>query len=149
MEKTKTFTLSQSRQICQWFNDFRKERIKSIPIKTQWQLLQIIKNFEPQVMDYENFESDILSDFQKEYTTEEKAIKKEEDGKLLWLIKDEFLQEYQKRLTKIQNEELTPLLKEKYTYTFNAIDINSFLENLQDDTKIILSDLEMLDLINN
>lgn len=100
-------------------------------------------------MDYENFENDILSDFQKEYTTEEKAIKKEEDGKLLWLIKDEFLQEYQERLTKIQNEELTPLLKEKYTYTFNAIDINNFLENLQDDTKIILSDLEMLDLINN
>lgn len=149
MEKTKTFTLSQSRQICQWFNDFRKERIKSIPIKTQWQLLQIIKNFEPKVIDYENFENDILSDFQKEYTTEEKATKKEEDGKLLWLIKDEFLQEYQEKLTKIQNEELTPLLKEKYTYTFNAIDINNFLENLQDDTKIILSDLEMLDLINN
>lgn len=149
MEKTKTFTLSQTRQICQWFNDFRTERIKSIPIKIQWQLLQIIKNFEPKVKDYETFENDILSDFQRDYTTEKKAVKKEEDNKLLWIIKDEFLQEYQEKLLKIQDEEFAPLLKEKYTYTFNAIDINNFLETIQDNTKITLDDLEMLDLINN
>ncbi len=131
-----------------WFNDFRQERIKSLPIKTQWNLLQIIKLFEQKIQDYEVFENELIGDIQKEYTTEEKAIKKEDNDRVIWQIKDEFLEEYRKKISKIQDDELTPLLNEKYTYTFNSIDVNEILENLQNDTKIILNDLEMLDFIN-
>ena len=131
-----------------WFNDFRQERIKSLPIKTQWNLLQIIKLFEQKIQDYEVFENELIGDIQKEYTTEEKAIKKEDNDRVIWQIKDEFLEEYRKKISKIQDDELTPLLNEKYTYTFNSIDVNEILENLQNNTKIILNDLEMLDFIN-
>ena len=148
MEKTKTFTLFQLRTLYNWFNDFRQERIKSLPIKTQWNLLQIIKLFEQKIQDYEVFENELIGDIQKEYTTEEKAIKKEDNDRVIWQIKDEFLEEYRKKISKIQDDELTPLLNEKYTYTFNSIDVNEILENLQNDTKIILNDLEMLDFIN-
>lgn len=111
--------------------------------------MQIIKLFEQKIQDYEVFENELIGDIQKEYTTEEKAIKKEEGNeRITWQIKDEFLEEYRKKISKIQDNELTPLLNEKYTYTFNSIDVNEILENLQNDTKIILDDLEMLDFIN-
>ena len=149
MEKTKTFTLFQLRTLYNWFNDFRQERIKSLPIRTQWNLLQIIKLFEQKIQDYEALENELIGDIQKEYTTEEKAIKKEEGNeRITWQIKDEFLEEYREKISKIQDDALTPILNEKYTYTFNSIDVNEILENLQNDTKIILDDLEMLDFIN-
>lgn len=148
MKKTKTFTLFQLRSIYNWFIDFRKERIKSLPIKTQWQLLQIIKIFEPKITNYEDFEEELISDIQKVYTTPERAIETTKDGVISWKIKEEFLKEYQDKISKIEKEDLLPLLKEKETYTFNAIDVNQILENLQKDTKIILDDLEMLDFIN-
>lgn len=148
MEKTKTFTLFQLRSIYNWFIDFRKERIKSLPIKTQWQLLQIIKIFEPKITSYEEFEEELISDIQKVYTTPEKAVETTKDGVVSWKIKEEFLKEYQDKISKIEKEDLLPLLKEKETYTFNAIDVNQILENLQKDTQIILDDLEMLDFIN-
>ena len=148
MEKTKTFTLFQLRSIYNWFIDFRKERIKSLPIKTQWQLLQIIKTFESKIVSYEDFEEGLISDIQKVYTTPEKAVETTKDGVVSWKIKEEFLKEYQDKISKIEKEDLLPLLKEKETYTFNAIDVNQILENLQKDTQIILDDLEMLDFIN-
>ena len=138
MEKTKTFTLFQLRTLYNWFNDFRQERIKSLPIKTQWNLLQIIKLFEQKIQDYEVFENELIGDIQKEYTTEEKAIKKEDNDRVIWQIKDEFLEEYRKKISKIQDDELTPLLNEKYKYTFNSIDVNEILENLQNNTKLII-----------
>lgn len=148
MEKTKTFTLFQLRSIYNWFIDFRKERIKSLPIKTQWQLLQIIKTFESKIVSYEDFEEGLISDIQKVYTTPEKAVETTKDGVVSWKIKEEFLKEYQDKISKIEKEDLLPLLKEKETYTFNTIDVNQILENLQKDTQIILDDLEMLDFIN-
>lgn len=148
MEKTKTFTLFQLRSIYNWFIDFRKERIKSLPIKTQWQLLQIIKTFESKIVSYEDFEEGLISDIQKVYTTPEKAVETTKDGVVSWKIKEEFLKEYQDKISKIEKEDLLPLLEEKETYTFNTIDVNQILENLQKDTQIILDDLEMLDFIN-
>lgn len=150
MEKTKTFTLSQTQNIYKWFNDFRKTRIKSLPIKTQWNLLQIIKLFESKVLDYQSFEENLMTDLQKEYTSTDKAIKEEEENnKVTWRIKDEFLDEFKEKISNMQNKELIPLLNEKYTYTFHAIDMNEILKNLQNDTLITLDDLEILDFINN
>ena len=148
MEKTKTFSLFQIREIYYWFSDFRRERIKSLPIKTQWKLLKIIKHFEPEVINYDDFEKTLMTDIQKIYATPEKATEITKDGTINWKIKDEFLKEYQTKLDKIEKEDLAPLLKEKTTYTFETIDINEILENLQKDTEITIDDLEMLDFIN-
>ena len=89
-----------------------------------------------------------MTDIQKIYATPEKATEITKDGTINWKIKDEFLKEYQTKLDKIEKEDLAPLLKEKTTYTFETIDINEILENLQKDTEITIDDLEMLDFIN-
>lgn len=159
----KKFKISEAQAIIKWFNDFREDRIKTLPIKTQWDLLSNIKLLEPSVEKFEEFREGLLKDLQDEFFGEEKSVKNkipqrdangnkilDEDGNPILedgrTVKPEFMGEYREKIEEI-NKSIVEVLSEESEYDFKELDVDQIIERLPNDTKVELSDIEMISLI--
>ena len=160
----KNFKISEAQAIIRWFNSFREERIKTMPIKVQWNLLSNIKLLEPSVQKFEEFREGLLKGLQDEYFGEEKSDEDmipqrdadgntvlDEDGNPVLeegrTVKPEFMDEYREKIEEI-NKSIREVLAEETEYDFKEINVEEIIDKLPEDTKVELSDIEMMSLIS-
>lgn len=157
----RTLYLAEANNVVGWFEKFKENRIKGLKIKDQWIVLSNIKEMVNNVAKFQEFRDGLVQDLQTEYFgNDEKSIetqipKTDENGETVFdengsvvtepgrKIKDEYFNEYNNRVSELNNE-LQKLLIEKTTYEFKPIDLDAVVESLDDDTPILLDDIDML-----
>lgn len=167
MEKkrvTKIFKVYEIVALVNWYEEFYKNKLRELPIKTQWLLDKNIKTMVADAKDFMTFREGIMKNIQEKYFTDEKTedfeteqkdengnIVKDENGKVVMQkmkkVKDEFLKEYKKELEGINNE-LESVASEEKEYAVSLIDIDSLIEELPDDSNINIDDLNMIAAFN-
>lgn len=161
----RTLMLVEAQNIVHWFNEFKNEKIKDLPIKVQWNILSGIKEIQPAVTKFEEFKNDLINNLQNEYfgndeksepfereqTNDKGEVIYDDDGnpviESLRKIKKEYIEEYKNKANQL-NIEINKLLIEKTTYNFKEIDLDVIIDNLKDDTKITLDDINMISFID-
>ena len=167
MKKTKDVTLQliEVMNICAWYNNFftkedenGKSKLKSLPLRTQWNLQQNIKQLSADAEAFEKFRNDAIGDVQKDYAGDDKSEMvdvtdvdangnpiTDEEGNMQThqerRVKAEFIDEYNKKINPV-NDELVKMLSEEKTYSLAAIDLDAIID--ADNGVIELSDLDML-----
>lgn len=157
----RTLYLAEANNIIGWFEEFKENRIKGLKIKDQWAVLSNVKELAGNVSKFQEFRDGLVQDLQKEFfgndeKSNETQVPKtdengntviDEDGNIVTepgrRIKDEYMEEYNNRVNEL-NGELQKLLIEKTTYEFKPIDLDAIVEDLADDTQILLGDIDML-----
>ena len=161
----KTYSLFEVLNLCAWYNNFfakesdqKKSKLKSLPLRTQWNLQQNIKQLIPDAEAYEKFRNDAIADVQKEYVQNNKfetiqVTDLDKQGNPVLdnegnpsthqekRIKDEYIDEYNEKITPI-NDQLVKMLSDKKTYTIIVIDLDAIID--ADNGVIEVSDLDML-----
>lgn len=158
---TKTLLLAEAISITSWFEAFKQEKIKSLKIRDQWNILSNIKELSQNVTKFNEFKAKLEQDLSDEYFgSDEKSHEIEipqtdnngenilsENGEVQMQkarrIKEEYIPSYDERVSEL-NDELRQLLLEKTTYEFKPINLDNIVDNLAEDTNIELSDIEML-----
>lgn len=157
---TKTLTLGEAKAFINWFINFKKDKIKALPIKIQWKLLSNAKKIEPEVKRFDEFRDEAIIDLQREYFGDEKSEEAtipaldefgkeilDEDGNPVMdnvrKVKEEYFQEYQNKINEI-NKSISELLLEKNDYEISEINIDKILDELPEDTDIELEDIEIM-----
>lgn len=159
----KELKLIEAQGIVEWFNDFKAERIKSLPIKAQWYLLSNIKEMTPVILKFEEIRNNFIADIQKEYFSDDKSkviqIQQKENGVPVYdnagnpvmvnarEIKDEFIEDYHKSVDEI-NETIRQMFEETTNYNFKEIDIESLIDSLENTANIDLKDMEMINIFS-
>ena len=166
MSKTikRSLYLAEINNILAWYNEFKDTKQDDLPIRIQWNLLSAIKEIQPAAARFEEFRNQLVNKLQEEFFdeehSEETTIPKTdangnqmlgEDGEVLTengrRVKSEYLEQYQDRVQEL-NTELNNLLVEKTTYTFKGIDLDEFIDTLDNESKLGLTDLDMLSFID-
>lgn len=153
--------LAEVINIASWFETFKDEKIKSLKIRDQWNVLSNIKELTPNVTKFNEFRDKLTKDLSNEYFgSDEKSEEVEipqtdEDGNNVVnengevqmqqarRVKEEYIESYNQKVAEL-NTELQNLLLEKTIYTFKSIDLDEIVDNLDGDTNIELQDIEML-----
>ena len=157
----RTLMLAETINLVGFFEKFKEEKIKSLKIRDQWNVLSNIKELTPNVTKFNEFREKLTQDLSNEYfgsdvKSEEVEIPQtDEDGNNVVdengevqmqqarRVKEEYMESYNQKVAEL-NTELQNLLLEKTTYTFKPIDLDEIVDNLDGDTNIELQDIEML-----
>lgn len=157
---TKELSLLDAITMNDWFDKFKMYKIKELPIKIQWKLLNNIKQMQGDVEKFKTFREGLVNDFKSEYFGEEKSDeihqpKLDEQGnevhdaegnvvtESLRQVKPEFVDAYKKRAEEL-NTELQSVLAEKNTYEFTTLKIDELVDTLKENSAIELDDLDIL-----
>lgn len=125
-----------------------EDKVKALPIKFRWALKKNMTKFVDTVKNFEDFRDELIEELQKDYFNDEKSYQvtnEKEDGSVETglQIKEEYLDEYQKRVDEL-NEKLRDVLNERNVYEINTVDLDSFVDNLPEDTALEFEDIEIL-----
>lgn len=162
----KELYLLEMQNIVAFFNKEKDGHLKDLPIKDQWKLLSAIKQIQPKVQEFEEFRNKLNDDLQKEYFGEESEKSEETqipqtdengenildaDGNVVMQdarkVKDEYIDEFQTKVNSL-NEELQKLLVEKTEFEFKGFNLDEIVENLPNDSKITLDDINMISFLD-
>lgn len=162
MNMYKTFTSLETLNIVSFINQFssNSEKMDSLPLKFKWNLSKNLKKLAPIAQDYEAFRDKELqkiqhSWFDEEHSEEFMQTKYGADGKPeldesgaeitepARKIKDEYMDEYRKVVEEL-NGKLNEIITENNKIELSCVDFDEFVENLPDDTKLDIQDLNML-----
>lgn len=134
--------LIEAQNLCGWFDEFRTEKIKALPLRTQWDLLSNIKELQPEVTKFQYMRNNFVEGINKEYFGEEKsdAVEGSENSRK---VKDEYIAEYKAKVEEVNKVILEASLEEK-DYTFKPIDVESIIDSISPESGIELKDIEMM-----
>ena len=162
MNITKNFSTLEILNIVAFINAFtsNSEKIDCLPLKFKWNLSKNFKRLAPIAQDYEAFRDKEIQEMQKAWFDEEHSDEfmqpkldadgnpmKDESGAEITeparKIKDEFIDEYIKVRDDL-NKRLTEIVSESNMVEITTVDFDEFVDNLPDDTKLDIQDLNML-----
>ena len=132
-----------------WYNrPETKEKLEELPLKIQWTLRKNMKVLEPIVQNFNEFKESLAEQRNKKWFVEDngKCEKIEEDGQELLKIKEEYIEEFNKYDNEL-NLQIRDIVMETTEVDLSKIDeIENFIDELSDDTKLTIEDLEMLEI---
>ena len=151
--------IATAQNILRWFMDFKEEKIKGLPIKTQWDILSNVKLMHPDVLSFEECRDELIQDIRAKFYNEEASDEVQEvdengepkfdengDPIMTRKVKPEYMDEYKDKVADI-NDSINQVLSEERDYKFKKIDIDAILDKLPEDTDLELVDIEMISLI--
>ena len=141
------------------------DKLKILPVNIRWALKKTIDSISKSAQLFEEFKNEILTEFQKEFFSDEKSIAVkvpqtdkngntilDEHGNPIEMdgrqIKKEYLEQYKEKEKEI-NKQLREALSEKNEYKIFVVNLDDFVESLNEDSPFEFSDLEMLSLIDD
>jgi hypothetical protein len=156
----KVFSYLEIIGILSYFRGVEKDELNELPLKTRWYLKKNLDILKKHAKTFEEFRDTQAEDLEKKWSTEEFAIKieeqkKREDGTLVydpkgnpvydekWQVKEEYKESYQEELAAINNK-LVEIAKEKIYVAVSVINLDEFVENLPDDSKLTFDTIDML-----
>ncbi len=169
MNMTKTFNTIEVVNIVSFINNnMSEDQIKELPTKVRWNLKKNMDKLIPVAKRFEEFRDELIKELQANYFNDEKSYeytetKRDDDGNpvlnadgveetvQMRKVKDEYQEEYEAAVQEL-NGKLQEILGEKNNYEINTIDMDAFVDNLPNDTKIdydCLSILSFMDEITN
>ena len=160
MKKIKTFTTLEVLAICNFINQLTPEKNDKLGLKLRWNIKKNFDKLQPIAKRYEDFRNQVIEELQTAWFTEEKSedfmqTVTDENGKPVLVadgneqtqpmkrIKDEFMSEYQDAVADV-NRKLQEFAEEKNDVEVDTFDIDTFVENLDDDGVLSFDDLTML-----
>ncbi len=134
--------------IFEWYQNARKDkRLNGFDLKTQWLIRKNIDKILPTVESFENFRKEKTDEINEAWFTEEKShIITTEDGQEARQINDEYLDEFNKEVSRVNNE-LQSILAEKVEVELGTADIDAIVEKASDDSGISVDDIEILSIL--
>ena len=138
-----------------------KETMNKLPLKIKWALKRAIEKINVDAKAYEEFRDAELQKIRDVYFDETHADKTmvpeldeagnpavDDEGNEIMKeglqVKDEYLEEYQKAIEEL-NARLNDILKEQNTYEYNGINIDDYIDTI--DESIGFDTLDMIDAI--
>ena len=160
MKKIKVFTNLEILSICNFINQLTPEKNDKLGLKLRWNIKKNFDKLQPIAKRYEDFRNQVIEELQTAWFTEEKSedfmqTVTDENGKPVLdadgneqtqpmkRIKDEFMSEYQDAVADV-NRKLQEFAEEKNDVEVDTFDIDTFVENLDDDGVLSFDDLTML-----
>lgn len=148
---TKTFTTLEIINICAWYKQSRENPDKPLsvlPLTVQWKLKNNVTKLQTLSDNFMNFRDEADNAIREEYISDEKSEESvDEQGQPIRKIKDEYLETYQAKVTEL-NEKLSEIIAEKQDVDIDTIDINAVVDEIVDNSKLTIEDLEMLNFMN-
>ncbi len=145
--------------IVSYFNTLNKEIANDIPLKTRWMLKKNLDKLIPAAQSFEEFRDEQIKDLQAKWFDEAHSFevtrpKVDENGKAvmkngvqetetLKQVKAEFIDDYSREIDEL-NEKLEEIAKETNEYDISTINMDEFVNNLPDKTKIDFDTITML-----
>lgn len=156
----KSFTYLEVLAICNFINQLTPEKNDKLGLKLRWAIKKNFDKLQPIAKQYEDFRDQVVGELQSAWFTDEKSEEfmqtvTGEDGKpildadgneqtqTMRRIKDEFMSEYQNAVADV-NRKLQEFAEEKNDVEVDTFDIDTFVENLDDDGVLSFDDLTML-----
>lgn len=134
--------------IVEWYvKEETQKRLQTLPIKEQWIIRKNLKALESIVQNFNNFRNDLAQKRNEEWFNEKdgKCYKtKTDQGKDVLQIKDEYKDDLKAYDDKV-NTEIFNILEENIDTNLTAINIDNLIEAVDNNCKIELIDLEMLE----
>lgn len=145
----------QTLEVINFINWYQKEdtqnRLSKLPLKTQWTLLKNVKILEPIFNNFQEFRQELINKRNEEWFVEGngKCEKINENGEEALRIKDEYLEEFHNNDEQLNNQ-IKEIVEEENELELFSINIDKLIESLEndEDCKININDLQMLELIN-
>ena len=134
--------------IFEWYQNARKDkRLNGFDLKTQWLIRKNIDKILPTVESFENFRKEKTDEINEAWFTKERShIITTEDGQEARQINDEYLDEFNKEVSRV-NDELQSILAEKVEIELGTADIDAIVEKASDDSGISVDDIEILSIL--
>ena len=135
-----------------WFNQLPKERLDLFNIKLKWAIKKAYTQFLPVSQNFEELRDQEYKNINEKYFNDEKSVvttieEKDSDGNPISKqgrkVKDEYMDEYKIAFDEL-NTKLIEILKAESEYTLDAVDIDSYIGSLPDDTQLSYEDIDMI-----
>ena len=160
MKKIKTFTNLEVMAICNFINQLTPEKNDKLGLKLRWAIKKGFDKLSPIAKRYEDFRNEMIQELQTTWFTPEKSdefqqtILDSEGNPILdsegneqtqpsRKIKEEYMSDYQEAVAEL-NKKLQEVADETNEVELDTFDIDSFVENLDDDGVLTFDDLTML-----
>ena len=160
MKKIKSFTCLEVLAICNFINQLTEEKDEKLGLKLRWTIKKGFDKLQPIAKRYEDFRQEYVTKLQNEWFNEEKSeefmqtVVDNEGNPILDAegneqtqparkIKEEFMKDYQVAVDEL-NQKLQEIAEEQNEVEMDVFDIDSFVENLNDDGVLTFDDLIML-----
>lgn len=156
----KTFTNRDIVGIVNYINTIDAEKMKCLPTKMRWNIKKNMDKLIPIAQRFEKFKDEIIADMRAEWFNEEKSEEfskpitdnqgnpiLDEDGNEQTepgrRVKEEFMEEFNKAIKDI-NIKLDEILSENIEVDLSSVDVDSFVDNMDDDCPLSFEDLNVI-----
>ena len=156
----KIFTNLEIINIVSYFNKMDKEILDELPLKFRWNLKKNMDKIRPIAESYDNFRNEQIQNLQRDWFNEEKSeefmqAKLDENGNPMMdpegneitepmrRIKEEYMDEYRKTVGEL-NAKLADISNEMNEVEISTVDLDAFVDELPEESKIDFDALTML-----
>ena len=141
---TKTVTINNLTAVNEaaWYKE-ASERLSTLPVKVRWNLKKNMNLMIKMDQDFQEFKASEEKPIFDKYGDDEHSYVEGTQRK----VKEEFLEEYQKDVAKI-NEKLYEILNTTQEVELFVIDMDEMIETLPDDAPLTDADFDMLSLFD-
>lgn len=156
----KIFTNLEIINIVSYFNKMDKEILDELPLKFRWNLKKNMDKIRPIAESYDNFRNEQIQNLQRDWFNEEKSeefiqTKLDENGnpmkdfegneitEPMRRIKEEYMDEYRKTVGEL-NAKLADISNEINEVEISTVDLDAFVDELPEESKIDFDALTML-----
>ena len=157
---TKNFYTAAIVNVVGYFSQVDPAKIAVLPTKMRWYIKKNLGKMLPIAKQFEDFRGEIVGEFQKKWFDEEHSDegmqdKVDKDGnpvkdemgnvvtEAMRKIKPEYIKDYEAAATEI-NKKLNEILLEKVDVEITPINLDGFVESMDDDCPITMEDLDIL-----
>lgn len=156
----KIFTNLEIINIVSYLNKMDKEILDELPLKFRWNLKKNMDKIRPIAESYDNFRNEQIQNLQRDWFNEEKSeefiqTKLDENGnpmkdfegneitEPMRRIKEEYMDEYRKTVGEL-NTKLADISNEMNEVEISTVDLDAFVDELPEESKIDFDALTML-----
>lgn len=145
---TKTLTTLQILNICAWYKQVREnpdKPLSALPLTTQWKVKNNVAKIQSIADNFVSFRDEADNEIREEFISDTKSEETtDENGQAIRKIKDEYLEEYQSKVTELNNK-LNEIVSEENEVDIDCVDLDKIVEQIKDDEKkFTIDDLEMM-----
>lgn len=144
----KTLTTLQILNICAWYKQVREnpdKPLSALPLTTQWKVKNNVAKIQAIADNFISFRDEADNEIREEFISDTKSEETtDENGQAIRKIKDEYLEEYQNKVTELNNK-LNEIVNEENEVDIDCVDLDKIVEQIKDDEKkFTIDDLEMM-----
>lgn len=161
---TKTFSTRDIVDVISYMNAADQNRFKELPTKIRWNLKKNLEKFIPIAKRFEEFRTDLITELQQEWFTEDKTeestrVVKDADGnsilnddgsertEVIKKIKSEYMEDFDKAVEDI-NKKLGEILAEEVELDISPIDVDGYVETMDENSLVTFDDLNVLSIFS-